>query len=153
MEEEIELLLTEPKNVEYNLNENLPAGPFDHYQAEDDHTLYWNGGTEQAFTEDEVDEFLEQSKFGSFLPWGTQLHGPRGTRRKSQSWKGEVSHQFSSQYPCTSGGRKNSDHWSHDEVIKLVDGVSTYGVGKWTDVKDAHFSTSIRETTHLKVNS
>ncbi|TVU30536.1 hypothetical protein EJB05_22166 [Eragrostis curvula] len=66
MEEEIELLLTEPKNVEYNLNENLPAGPFDHYQAEDDHTLYWNGGTEQAFTEDEVDEFLEQSKFGIY---------------------------------------------------------------------------------------
>ncbi|TVU30526.1 hypothetical protein EJB05_22156 [Eragrostis curvula] len=144
---EIELLLAEPRNEEYHLEEYL-GGVLDHSsQAQDDCTVYWSGGTEQ---QDEVDAFLEPSVFGSFLPWGTLLHGPRGTRRRSQSWKGEVSHQFASQYPCTSGGRKSNDHWSHDEVMKLVDGISTYGVGNWIKIKDAHFLTSIRETSHLK---
>jgi hypothetical protein len=47
--------------------------------------------------------------------------------------------------------RKNNDHWTQGEVIKLVDGVETYGVGRWTKVKSRHFPTSFRDPTHLKV--
>jgi hypothetical protein len=49
--------------------------------------------------------------------------------------------------------RKNNEHWTHGEVIKLVEGVEKYGVGRWTKVKTHYFSTSIRDPTHLKVRT
>ena len=63
---------------------------------------------------------------------------------------------FGSQFPCTSAGakyrsRKNNDHWTEDEMIELVVGVSKRGIGKWSRVKDDYFSTSVRTATHLKV--
>ena len=44
------------------------------------------------------------------------------------------------QDPSTSGGRKHSnmkknEHWMQDEVRKLVNGISEYGVGKLKDVE------------------
>lgn len=47
--------------------------------------------------------------------------------------------------------RKNNEHWTHEEVEKLVKGVKTYGVGRWTMVKSHYFSSSVRDPTHLKV--
>ena len=47
--------------------------------------------------------------------------------------------------------RKNNDHWTLGEVTDLVEGVETYGVGRWTTVKSSYFSTLVREPTHLKV--
>lgn len=32
--------------------------------------------------------------------------------------------------------------WTLSEVIKLVDGVSEYGVGRWTEIKRLLFSSS-----------
>jgi hypothetical protein len=69
----------------------------------------------------------------------------------------EVGELFGSQYPRTSGGgkgsrsRKNNDHWTKDEMIALVDGVSRKGIGRWSKVKRVYFSTSIRTPVHLKV--
>ncbi|OEL28535.1 hypothetical protein BAE44_0010446 [Dichanthelium oligosanthes] len=66
----------------------------------------------------------------------------------------EVSQLFGSQYPCTGGrkcrSRKNNDHWTEDEMVELVDGVSKKGIGKWSKVKGDYFSTSIRTAVHLK---
>jgi hypothetical protein len=69
---------------------------------------------------------------------------------------GLFAHNFGSQEPSTSGGRKhkgrkNNDHWTEDEVRQLVKGVSFYGVGKWGYVKRKYFQASIRTTYHLKV--
>jgi len=68
----------------------------------------------------------------------------------------EIGRLFGSRYPCTSGTReyrtrKNNDHWTEDEVIELVDGVSKEGIGKWSKLKGIYFSTSIRTPVHLKV--
>ncbi|CAN6318306.1 unnamed protein product [Urochloa humidicola] len=60
--------------------------------------------------------------------------------RRSQ-WRVKIGKLFGSQYPCTSGrgkcgSRKNNDHWSQDEMIELVDGVSKTGIGIWSRLKE-----------------
>ncbi|CAL4933854.1 unnamed protein product [Urochloa decumbens] len=67
----------------------------------------------------------------------------------------QVGKLFGSQYPYTSEGgtfrsRKDNDHWTEDEMVELIDGVSKKGVGKWNRVKDDHFSMSIHTSIHLK---
>uniref|UniRef100_A0A8R7V7E6 Myb-like domain-containing protein n=1 Tax=Triticum urartu TaxID=4572 RepID=A0A8R7V7E6_TRIUA len=71
--------------------------------------------------------------------WWRRLRGPRKRRI----------------FPWGSGGmnfhrRKNNEHWTHEEVKKLVKGVKTYGAGRWTMVKNRYFSSSIRDPAHLK---
>jgi hypothetical protein len=69
---------------------------------------------------------------------------------------GRVHRCFGFEEPSTSGGRKhstrkNNEHWTQDEMRKLVNDVSEYGVGKWKDVKTKYFLTSIGTSVHLKV--
>ncbi|XP_041025847.1 uncharacterized protein LOC121266168 isoform X2 [Juglans microcarpa x Juglans regia] len=42
--------------------------------------------------------------------------------------------------------RKHQRMWTPSEVIKLVDGISEHGVGRWTDIKRLLFSTSAYRT-------
>ncbi|XP_028776056.1 uncharacterized protein LOC114732852 [Neltuma alba] len=42
--------------------------------------------------------------------------------------------------------RKHQRMWTLSEVIKLVDGISEYGVGRWTDIKRVLFSSSSYRT-------
>ncbi|MED6207120.1 hypothetical protein PIB30_032951 [Stylosanthes scabra] len=42
--------------------------------------------------------------------------------------------------------RKHQRMWTAAEVIKLVDGISEYGVGRWTDIKRFSFSSSSYRT-------
>lgn len=70
----------------------------------------------------------------------------------------EVRQSFGSQYPCTKGrgkcrSRKNNDHWTEDEMIDLVNGVSKKGIGQWRKLKGDYFSGSIRTAVHLKVRT
>ncbi|XP_057474652.1 uncharacterized protein LOC130762810 isoform X2 [Actinidia eriantha] len=47
--------------------------------------------------------------------------------------------------------RKNHMYWSVSEVLKLVEGVSMYGVGRWTEIKRLLFHSSpIRTSVDLK---
>lgn len=49
--------------------------------------------------------------------------------------------------PETSGDRRKHQRlWTLSEVTKLVDGVSHYGVGRWTDIKRLLFSSSAYRT-------
>ncbi|XP_020093796.1 uncharacterized protein LOC109713918 isoform X2 [Ananas comosus] len=43
--------------------------------------------------------------------------------------------------------RKHHRQWTLSEVIKLVDGVSQYGVGRWTEIKRLLFSASTYRTS------
>ncbi|KAK9158473.1 hypothetical protein Scep_005047 [Stephania cephalantha] len=48
------------------------------------------------------------------------------------------------------GGRSRRKHhrlWTLSEVVKLIDGVSQYGVGRWTEIKRLLFSSSAYRTS------
>lgn len=48
--------------------------------------------------------------------------------------------------------RKHHRLWTLSEVMKLVEGVSRYGVGRWTEIKRLLFSSSAyRTSVDLKV--
>ncbi|KAL1209926.1 Telomere-binding protein 1 [Cardamine amara subsp. amara] len=42
--------------------------------------------------------------------------------------------------------RKHQRMWTVDEVVKLVDGISHFGVGKWTDIKNLFFHSASYRT-------
>ncbi|EOA28670.1 hypothetical protein CARUB_v10024894mg [Capsella rubella] len=42
--------------------------------------------------------------------------------------------------------RKHQRMWTVDEVMKLVDGISHFGVGKWTDIKNLFFHSAAHRT-------
>lgn len=42
--------------------------------------------------------------------------------------------------------RKHQRMWTLSEVMKLIDGISQFGVGKWTDIKRLLFSSSAHRT-------
>ncbi|XP_072987809.1 uncharacterized protein [Typha latifolia] len=50
-------------------------------------------------------------------------------------------------YEKTTARRKHHRLWTISEVIKLVDGVSQYGVGRWTEIKRLLFSASAYRTS------
>lgn len=57
--------------------------------------------------------------------------------------------------PTSKGGSRRKHHraWSLVEVIKLVDGVSICGAGRWSEIKKLSFSSySYRTSVDLKVN-
>lgn len=50
--------------------------------------------------------------------------------------------------------RKHHRAWTVSEVVKLVEGVSKYGVGKWSEIKRLSFSShSYRTSVDLKVGT
>lgn len=52
----------------------------------------------------------------------------------------------------TNQDRKHNKYWSTTEVLKLVEGVSKYGVGRWSDIKKMFFQSSVhRSPADLKV--
>ena len=55
----------------------------------------------------------------------------------------------------TQKGRSRRKHhmlWTLSEVMKLIEGISRYGVGRWTEIKRVLFSTSTHRTSvDLKV--
>ncbi|XP_049378805.1 uncharacterized protein LOC125843678 isoform X1 [Solanum stenotomum] len=46
----------------------------------------------------------------------------------------------------TNQDRKHNKYWSTTEVLKLVEGVSKYGVGRWSDIKRMFFQTSVHRS-------
>ncbi|XP_051227655.1 uncharacterized protein [Lolium perenne] len=107
-----------------------------------------------------IDKFVEETQdktwrhryLGELTPTENWRRGPR-VRRKRKIFSPNST--YLGNMPSGSQGgkwkcRKNNDHWTQGEVIKLVDGVETYGVGRWTKVKSRHFPTSFRDPTHLK---
>lgn len=46
----------------------------------------------------------------------------------------------------TNQDRKHNKYWSTTEVLKLVEGVSKYGVGRWSDIKRMFFQSSVHRS-------
>ncbi|KAI4969580.1 hypothetical protein ZWY2020_000494 [Hordeum vulgare] len=47
------------------------------------------------------------------------------------------------------GRRRNNDHWTSEEVNKLVDAISAHGAGQWAELKKERFPESVRTAKHL----
>lgn len=57
--------------------------------------------------------------------------------------------------PTANGGMRRKHHrpWTLGEVVKLVEGVSKYGAGRWSEIKRLAFSSySYRTSVDLKVS-
>ncbi|KAK3125317.1 hypothetical protein QOZ80_7BG0603230 [Eleusine coracana subsp. coracana] len=81
--------------------------------------------------------------------WGGRRR--RNCRTRRTSWRLYLL-GFQKHFACERGKhtRKNNPHWTEHEVCMLLDGLSEYGVGRWTKIKKAYFGTSIRTAVHLK---
>ena len=56
--------------------------------------------------------------------------------------------------PMAKGGTRRKHHraWTLSEVVKLVEGVSKYGAGRWSEIKRLAFASySYRTSVDLKV--
>ncbi|OQU91710.1 hypothetical protein SORBI_3001G235200 [Sorghum bicolor] len=71
---------------------------------------------------------------------GPRKSGPRGTRKRRTS-------PWNSMFYTS---RKNNSRWTAKEVERLVQGVSKFGVGRWTNLKQNFFKRSIRTAVNLK---
>lgn len=66
----------------------------------------------------------------------------------------DISYDYLKTIRTAKGGirRKHHRSWTLHEVVKLVDGVSHFGVGRWSDIKKLAFSSSgYRTSVDLKV--
>uniref|UniRef100_A0ACD6AJ18 Uncharacterized protein n=1 Tax=Avena sativa TaxID=4498 RepID=A0ACD6AJ18_AVESA len=104
------------------------------------------------FVEEPQDEPWRGRYLGELIPKENWRRGPRVPRKRrifpsNPTYFGDMP----SESRCGKlQRRKNNDHWTNGEVIKLVEGVETYGVGRWTKLKSHYFSKSVRDPTHLK---
>lgn len=67
---------------------------------------------------------------------------------------GETSDDNIVTVPTVKGGMRRKHHraWTLSEVMKLVEGVSRYGAGKWSEIKRLSFASySYRTSVDLKV--
>ena len=67
---------------------------------------------------------------------------------------GDTSDDNVATVPTAKGGTRRKHHraWTLGEVTKLVDGVSRYGAGRWSEIKRLAFASySYRTSVDLKV--
>ncbi|XBJ23771.1 hypothetical protein VPH35_001821 [Triticum aestivum] len=94
------------------------------------------------FAQEPEDGQCHQQYLGEFILNKNGRCAPQGPRKRrifpSES-RGKKLHS-----------RKNNEHWTLEEVKKLIRGVRRYGERRWTKVKRHYFSSSVRKPTHLK---
>lgn len=74
---------------------------------------------------------------------------------QKQTVSGNASDDNTSVVPTSKGGVRRKHHraWTLVEVIKLVEGVSKCGAGRWSEIKKLSFSSySYRTSVDLKVH-
>ncbi|KMT06278.1 hypothetical protein BVRB_7g162030 [Beta vulgaris subsp. vulgaris] len=81
--------------------------------------------------------------------------------KASKTWARNLEHETDDEYEPVESSfnirkskrndrRKNCKPWTLDEVVALVDGMSKFGIGQWTAVKKAFFSSSRRTATDIR---
>lgn len=68
---------------------------------------------------------------------------------------GDTSDDNVATVPTSKGGLRRKHHraWTLSEVMKLVEGVSRYGAGRWSEIKKLAFASySYRTSVDLKVH-
>ena len=51
--------------------------------------------------------------------------------------------------PTANGGMRRKNHliWTLNEVVKLVEGVAKYGIGRWSEIKRVFFASHSHRTS------
>ncbi|PUZ38875.1 hypothetical protein GQ55_9G230800 [Panicum hallii var. hallii] len=126
----------------------------ENYQVQDDDALF----VLQLLEEADLDEWLSGGLHQSPLRDTVSHHkmegrksGRRGMRKRRISpWDTFI-------FGGTTLGRnrkyitrKNNSRWTGKEVELLVQGVSKFGVGRWSEMKKKYFETSVRTSVNLK---
>nr|CAB3494573.1 unnamed protein product [Digitaria exilis] len=148
---------------DFDLEINFESGTacrfqVDNYRVRDDDALLILQILEGPRDEAQLDEWLSGDLHQSPLHDTVGHHkmecrksGRRGTRKRRISPWDTL---FFGGTPLRGGGeyitRKNNSHWTAQEVKLLVQGVSKFGVGRWSKLKNKYFNTSIRTTVNLK---
>ncbi|KAG2537815.1 uncharacterized protein LOC120691527 [Panicum virgatum] len=119
----------------------------ENYRARDDDALFVLQLLEDADLDEWLSGGLHQSPVGDTLSHHQMLgrkSGRRGMRKRRISPWGTL--VFEGKYIT----RKNNSRWTAKEVKLLVQGVSKFGVGRWSELKKKYFKTSIRTSVNLK---
>lgn len=75
------------------------------------------------------------------------LDDPSGTLSdQSSDNSSEEDWTIGSETRGTNQDRKHNKYWSTTEVLKLVEGVSKYGVGRWSDIKRMFFQSHVHRS-------
>ncbi|XBJ16241.1 hypothetical protein VPH35_007919 [Triticum aestivum] len=106
--------------------------------------VYGDDGMEiNKFAQEPEDWQRHQQYLGEFSMlnknWRCGRRGPRKRRMFLSESGGKKLHS-----------QKNNEHWTHEEVKKLIKGVRRYGEGRWSTLKRHYFSSSVRVPTHLR---
>ncbi|KAG2548787.1 uncharacterized protein LOC120648608 [Panicum virgatum] len=124
------------------------------YPARDDDALFVLQLLEDADLDEWLSGGLHQSPLGDTLSHHQMLgrkSGRRGMRKRRISpWGTFVFEETTLEGNREYITRKNNSRWTAKEVELLVQGVSKFGVGRWTELKKKYFKTSIRTSVHLK---
>ncbi|CAN6293391.1 unnamed protein product [Urochloa humidicola] len=146
-------------DLELSLGHGTACGlQMENYRARDDDAVLILKLLEEPRDEADLDEWLSGGLHPSPL-WDTLCHhqtecrksGRRGARkRRTSPWDT----LFFREIPLRRGGgyitRRNNSHWTAKEVDLLVQGISKFGVGRWTRLKKKYFKTSVRTAVNLK---
>lgn len=82
------------------------------------------------------------------------IYASRFTNSQSRDNISDISEDWSRAIKNVKSGTRRKHHrlWTLPEVMKLIEGVSRYGVGRWTEIKRLLFPTSaFRSSVDLKV--
>ncbi|CAL4925201.1 unnamed protein product [Urochloa decumbens] len=124
----------------------------ENYRARDDDAVLILKLLEEPRDEADLDEWLSGGLHPSLCHQQMECRksGRRGARkRRTSPWDT----LFFRDIPSQRGGRyirRNNSHWTSKEVKLLVQGVSKFGVGRWSQLKKNYFKTSVRTAVNLK---
>ncbi|XP_031387643.1 uncharacterized protein LOC116200848 isoform X2 [Punica granatum] len=96
---------------------------------------------------------VEESEIYGHTAVTNNTEGDQNTTQRDSGSSEDVSNDNVVTVPTAKGGMRRKHHraWTLSEVMKLVDGVSRYGAGRWSEIKRLAFASySYRTSVDLK---
>ncbi|CAL4933828.1 unnamed protein product [Urochloa decumbens] len=146
-------------DLELSLGNGTAYGlQMENYRARDDDAVLILKLLEEPRDEADLDEWLSGGLHPSPLrdtlchyPMECRKSGRRGVRkRRTSPWDTLFFREIPPQRGDGYITRRNNSRWTAKEVKLLVQGVSKFGVGRWSQLKKNYFKTSVRTAVNLK---
>ncbi|PKI64306.1 hypothetical protein CRG98_015313 [Punica granatum] len=111
------------------------------------------GGNNYARVNSIPKQLVEESEIYGHTAVTNNTEGDQNTTQRDSGSSEDVSNDNVVTVPTAKGGMRRKHHraWTLSEVMKLVDGVSRYGAGRWSEIKRLAFASySYRTSVDLK---